>query len=138
VSGAPTGTRGSADVPEPGGFHPRELPDGGIEFLLDDPVLTGIVIQDRVTLRFGATDVVLADPFDLEVDGVGYHLDPKRPDTLGPLLAVYPGTARWLHASPGGELVLVLMQGQRLVVPGPAVRLAWVVGPADAARPVDG
>jgi len=138
VSGAPSGTGEPADAPGPGGFRPRVLPDGGVEFVLDDPVLAGIVIDGRVTLRFGATDVVLGDPFDLEVDGVGHHLDPARPDTLGPLLAVYPGTVRWLHGSPGGELVLVFMQGQRLVVPGPAVRRAWAVGPADIGRPTDG
>ena len=31
----------------------RELPDGGREFVLEDPVLTGLVVDDRVTLRFG-------------------------------------------------------------------------------------
>jgi len=115
-----------------GGFRLRELPDGGVEFVLEDPVLAGVVVADRVILRFGATDVVVADPFELEVDGVGHRLEPSRPETLGPLLAVYPGTARWLYASPDGGLVLVLRQGQRLVVPGPAVRPAWVIGPAGA------
>jgi hypothetical protein len=118
----------------PDGFHLRELPDGGVEFVLEDPVLAGVVVTGRVTLRFGATDVVVADPFELEIDGVGHHLEPSRPETLGPLLAVYPGAARWLYASPDGGLVLVLLQGQRLVVPGPAVRPAWVIGPAGAAE----
>ncbi len=115
------------------GHHIRELPDGGLEFVLDDPVLACIVVSDGVTLRFGSTDVVVADPFELEVDGVRHHLDPRRPETLAPLLATYPGTARWLHAAPEGELTLVFMQGQRLVVPGPAVRSAWSVGPSDPA-----
>ena len=67
--------------------------------MLEDPVLAGVVVADRVVLRFGATDVVVADPFELEVDEVGHRLDPARPETLGPLLAVYPATARWLYAS---------------------------------------
>lgn len=113
------------------GHHFRELPDGGLEFLLEDPILACLLVGEQVTLRFGCTDVVVADPFDLEVDGVGYHLDPHRPDTLGPLLATFPGAARWLWASPNGALTLVFMQGQRLVVPGPAVRNAWSVGTAE-------
>jgi len=119
----------------PGGFRLRELPDAGVEFVLGEPELAGVVVADHVILRFGATDVVVADRFDLEVDGVGHHLDPARPETLGPLLAVYPATARWLYASPDGELVLVLVQGQRLVVPGPAVRRSWSVGSAGAVGP---
>jgi len=114
----------------PDAHHLRELPDGSLEFVLEDPVLACLVVDERVTLRFGRTDVVVADAFDLEVDGVGHRLDPHRHDTLGPLLATYPGTARWLWASPTGELTLVFMQGQRLIVPGPAVRSAWwVSGP---------
>jgi Family of unknown function (DUF6188) len=110
-----------------GHHHLRELPDGGLEFVLDDPVLSCLVVDDRVTLRFGQTDVVVAEPFELEVDGVGHLLDPRRHDTLGPLLATYPGTARWLWASPDGRLTLVFMQGQRLVAPGPTVRSAWSI-----------
>ena len=122
----------AASTTGPGGFRLRELPDAGVEFVLHEPELAGVVVADHVILRFGATDVVVADPFELEVDGVGHHLDPARPGTLGPLLAVYPATARWLYASPDGGLVLVLVQGQRLVVPGPAVRRSWFVGSADA------
>jgi len=85
----------------PGGFRLRELPDGGVEFVLENPVLTGVVVADRVVLRFGATDVVVADPFELEVDEVGHRLDPARPETLGPLLAVYPATARCSGAARG-------------------------------------
>jgi len=104
--------------------------------VLEDPVLTCLIVDDRVTLRFGRTDIVVAVPFELEVDGVGHRLDPHRHDTLGPLLATYPGTARWLWASPDGELTLVFMQGQRLVVPGPAVRSAWWVGSPWGSDPV--
>ena len=116
------------------GYELRQLPDGGLEFVLDDPVLTCLVIDDRVTLRFARTDVVIAEPFDLEVDGVARHLDPHRQDTLGPILATYPGTVRWIWASPGGELTIVFMQGQRLVAPGPSVRSAWSVGGVDGTR----
>ena len=108
----------------------RELPDGGLEFVLEDPVLACLVIDDRVTLRFGRTEVVIADPFTLDVDGTEHALDPRRPDTLEPLLATYPGTARWLWTAPDGTLTLVLMQGQRLVVPGPATHESWTVGTA--------
>jgi hypothetical protein len=122
----------------PTGHHLRELPDGSLEFVLEDPVLSCLVIDDRVTLRFGSTDVVIADPFALEVDGVGHLLDPRHPDTLGPLLATYPGAARWIWASTDGRLTLVFMQGQQLVVPGPAVRNAWSVGDAGCVTPPGG
>jgi hypothetical protein len=106
----------------------RELPDGGHEFVLDDPVLRALEVHGGVTLRFGRTDVVVTGPCALEVDGVGHRLDPWAPDTLAPLLSCLPGTARWLWASPDGRLTLVLMQGQRLVVPGPPAPPAWRVG----------
>lgn len=116
----------------PPGHHLRHLPDGGLEFLLEDPVLVRLIVGDQVTLRFGRTEVVITAPFDLEVDGVDHHLDPHRPVTLGPLLTTLPGAARWLWASTSGALTLVLMQGQRLVVPGPTVRSTWSVGDAEA------
>ena len=72
------------------------------------------------------------------MDGVGHRVDPQRPDTLGPLLATYPGTARWIWASTDGQLTLVFMQGQRLTVPGPAVRNAWSVGDRGCAAPSGG
>jgi hypothetical protein len=76
----------------------RELPDGGHQFVLEDPVLDRIVIDDRVTLCFGRTEVTVSGLFTFEVDRVGHRLDPG-----------YPGSARWLWASPEGELTLVLM-----------------------------
>ncbi|MGD0881665.1 MAG: DUF6188 family protein [Acidimicrobiales bacterium] len=115
----------------PDGVLIRELPDGGHEFVLDDPVLEGLIVDRRVTLRFGPTDVVLSAPFRLQVDGVDHRLDPRFPDSLAPLLACIPGTARWLWASPCGALHLVLMQGQRLVVPELDARSTWSVGTVD-------
>jgi len=116
----------------PPGHRLRYLPDGGLEFLLEEPVLDCLLVGDQVTLRFGRTEVMLSDPFDLEVDGVGHHLDPRRPMTLAPLLDTIPGAARWLWASPDGALNLVFMQGQRLAAPGPTVRNTWSVVGAGA------
>ena len=103
----------------PEGVLLRVLPDGGHEFVLEDPVLAEIVLGGRVTLRFGRTDVTVAGPCTLEVDGVAHQLDPAVTGSLAPVLSCHPGSARWLWASRSGVLRLVLMQGQRLVVPGP-------------------
>jgi len=110
------------------GVQVRELPDGGREFVLEDPVLRALVVDGGVTLRFGRTDVVVAGPCTLDVDGTGHRLDPAVPESLSPLLSCDPGSARWLWASPEGRLTVVLMQGQRLVVPGPPLPGAWSVG----------
>ncbi len=110
----------------------RELPDGGHEFVLEDPVLDSIVVDGAVTLRFGRTDVTVSGTCSIEVDGVEHRLDPHISDSLAPLLSTYPGSARWLWASPAGGLTLVMMQGQRLVVPEPVVRSAWSVATSPA------
>ena len=39
--------------------------------------------------------------------GSDHLLDPRRHDALGPLVALYPGTVRWLWTSAEGELTLV-------------------------------
>jgi len=116
----------------------RELPDGGREFVLEDPVLTRLTLDGRVGLRFGATDVIVSGPFDLEVDGVHHRLDPLRVHSLAPLLATYPGTVRWLWSSPDGSLHLQFMQGQHLVVPDHPAAPVWTVGSttADGSRAV--
>ena len=54
-------------------------------------------------LQFGQTEVVIGSPFDLEIDGVVHHLDPRRWDALGPLVALFPGTLRWLWTSADGD-----------------------------------
>jgi hypothetical protein len=115
----------------PDGVLIRELPDGGHEFVLADPVLASIIVDRRATLRFGRTHVTLAAPFDLQVDGVDHRLVPGSTDSLAPLLSCYPGSARWLWSSPAGALHLVLMQGQRFVVPDPGGDRAWTVGGPD-------
>jgi hypothetical protein len=116
----------------------RELPDGGQEFVLEDPALSRLALDGRVHLRFGSTDVTVSAPFELDVDGVHHRLDPLRADTLTPLLATYPGTARWLWSPADGSLHLEFMQGQRLVVPGHPAAPAWSVGSVTAhgSRPV--
>ena len=106
----------------------RVLPDGGREFVLQDPELACIVLDGRVTLCFGRTSVTMAGPFSFELDGIDHWLDPCVTESLSPLLWSYPGSARWLWASPAEVLTLVLMQGQRLVVPGLPVPSAWSVG----------
>ena len=106
----------------------RELPDGGHEFVLEDPVLQSLVIDGGVTLRFGRTDVVVRVPCALEVDGIGHRLDPRAPESLAPILSCHPGTARWVWSSVDGRLTVVWMQGQCLVVPEPPEPWAWSVG----------
>lgn|GEM_PF-958665 len=110
------------------GVRIRELPDGGRQFVLEEPVLRALTIDGGLTLRFGRTEVVVAGACTLEVDGAEHRLDPAVPESLGPLLWCLPGSARWLWASTDGRLTVELMQGQRLVVPGPAVPGAWSVG----------
>lgn len=106
----------------------RGLPDGGHEFVLEHPVLSRLSIDGRVTFVFGPTEVTVSGPFTLEVDGVGHLLDPRCTESLAPVLATYPGTARWLWASSDGVLHLTLMQGQHLVVAAPLEGPAWTVG----------
>ncbi len=119
----------------PEGYVIRELPDGGREFLLVDPVLAWVRIDDRVHLRFGPAEIVLGGPFDVVVDGVGHHLDPRRAEELGPVLALFPGTARWLWAGPDGRLTLEFEHGGRLGVRPGGPPGAWAV---EVAGPDDG
>ena len=112
----------------PDGCDIRELPDGGQEFVLDDPVLAHIQVDVACWLTFGVIDVVIASSFTVEIDGIGYRLDPRRTEELGPLLALYPGTARWLWSSPEGVLTLVFENGSRLIVVPEVTAPAWSVG----------
>jgi hypothetical protein len=106
----------------------RELPDGGHEFVLEDPVLRALEVDAAVTLRFGRTEVTVSGPFALEVDGVAHRLDPCVPESLAPLLTCIPGAARWVWAAPDGRLTVELMQGQRLVAAEPTCQPWWSVG----------
>ncbi len=110
------------------GCRIRELPDGGREFVLDEPALTSIRINDQSTLQFGETDLVLDSPFVVEIAGVTHHLDPRRWDALGPLVALYPATVRWLWTSAQGQLTVVFDDGSRLSVSPDPVNKAWSVG----------
>ncbi len=72
------------------GCRIRELPDGGREFVLEEPGLSFIRIDEQSRLQFGRTEVVIASPFVLELTGTVHFLDPHRHDALGPLVALYP------------------------------------------------
>ena len=53
---------------------------------------------------------------------------PQRWDGLGPLVALYPGSVRWMWISPGGELRLVFQSGAVLTVAPDPATTAWSVG----------
>jgi hypothetical protein len=110
------------------GCRIRELPDGGREFVLDHPTLSSIRIDRQSTLSFGRTEVIIATPFVLERDGTLYRLSPLRSSTLGPLVALYPSSVRWLWTSAEGALTLVFDHGAVLTVPPDPVDPAWSVG----------
>jgi len=110
------------------GCRIRELPDGGREFVLDDPTLSSIRIDHQSTLSFGRTEVMIGGPFVLERDGVVHHLSPRRWAALGPLVALYPSSVRWLWTSADGELTLVFHHGAVLAVPPDPADPAWSVG----------
>jgi hypothetical protein len=110
------------------GCRIRELPDGGREFVLDEPDLSFIRVDLRSRLQFGRTEVAIAGPFILEVDGAAYRLDPQRRSALGPFVALYPGTVRWLWTSIDGVLTVEFRTGAKVIVePDPTGR-SWSVG----------
>ena len=106
----------------------RDLPDGGSEFVLDEPALSYVRVDRQSRLQFGRTEVVIAGPFLLRLDGVEHRLDPRRTDTLGPILVLYPGTVRWLWATAEGDLQAVFESGSRLLVPTDRTGTSWSVG----------
>ena len=110
------------------GCRIRELPDGGREFVLDQTALSFIRIDDQSRLRFGLTEVAIATPFVLATGGVVHHLSPQHSEGLGPLVALYPGSVRWMWTSPGGELRVVFQSGAVLTVSPDPVDTAWSVG----------
>jgi hypothetical protein len=122
----PTAGRDHGPVEE--GFVIRELPDGGSEFVLDQPSVSCIRVDDQSTVQFGDTELVIGAPFHLEIDGVLHHLDPHHSTQLGPLLGLYPSTAKWVWTSAGGDLTAVFENGAALTVsPDPTLR-AWSLG----------
>jgi uncharacterized protein DUF6188 len=106
----------------------RELPDGGSEFVLDEPTLSFVRVDRQSRLQFGRTEVVVGGPFSVSVDGVEHRLDPRHTDTLGPLLVLYPGTVRWLWATADGDLQVTFENGSRLFVPTDRTGASWSVG----------
>jgi hypothetical protein len=110
------------------GCRIRELPDGGREFVLDEPALSYIRIDHQARLQFGRTEVAIGSPFLLAMAGAVHRLDPEQPGTLGPLLALFPGSLRWLWASAGGELAAVFDNGAQVTVVPDRAGQAWSVG----------
>jgi Family of unknown function (DUF6188) len=110
------------------GCRIRELPDGGREFVLEDSTLSFIRIDHQSRLRFGRTEVMIGGPFVLEMGGAVHHLSPQRWDALGPLVALYPSSLRWLWTSARGELKAVFHHGAVLTVPSDPTSTAWSVG----------
>jgi len=110
------------------GCRIRELPDGGREFVLDEPTLSYLRIDQQVKLQFGRTEVAIGSPFVLASAGTVHHLDPRQRGTLGPLLALFPGSLRWLWASAGGELSVVFESRAQITVAPDRVGKAWSVG----------
>ena len=106
----------------------RELPDGGKEFVLDEPTLSYVRIDEQSRLQFGATEVVIGIPFTLEVDGNLHHLNPLRSDALGPFVGLFPSTMRWLWTSAEGELTGVFEGGATMRVIPESMTKAWSVG----------
>jgi hypothetical protein len=110
------------------GCQIRELPDGGQEFVLDDPSLSFIRIDGQSRLQFGETEVIISTRFAVVRDGKVHQLDPGRTGGLGPLVSLFPGTARWMWTSAEGSLTVVFANGDFVSVdPAPAAR-AWSVG----------
>ena len=106
----------------------RQLPDGGGEFVLEEPALTCIRIDHQSRLQFGATELVIGAAFTVERDGTAYRLHPRRSETLGPLAALYPATIRWLWTSRSGHLTAVFRSGPVVTVYPDPVVMAWSVG----------
>ena len=110
------------------GCQIRELPDGGREFVLEQTSLSFVRVDHQSRLQFGLTEVVIASPFLVEIAGRSHRLDPQRWDALGPLVALFPGSIRWLWTSVSGILTGVFHNGSKIVVsPDPMVK-AWSVG----------
>jgi hypothetical protein len=110
------------------GCEIREMPDGGREFVLEEPSLSFIRIDDQSHLQFGRTEVVIGSPFEVDIAGLVYRLDPRNSNQLGPFVSLFPGTIRWLWTSAGGRLTAVFRSGARVTVTPDAVIKAWSVG----------
>ena len=107
-------------------LRPPRLPALG----LDGMELTFIQIDHQTRLRLGETEIVIATPFDLELDRGPRTLDPERRAELGPLLAIYPATLA--SGAVGADLTLRLTfdHGATISVPQHPTYESWhVVGP---------
>jgi hypothetical protein len=92
--------------------------------------LSFIRIDRQTRLQFSGTEVVIATPFRLVVDGVSLSLDPGVRHDLGPLLAVYPTTLVTAEIDDDLSLRLTFEGGTTVEVPQDQQYEAWsIVGP---------
>lgn len=106
----------------------RELPDGGREFVLDDPELRAVSVDGAAHLCFGALDVALSAPGVILRNGYLEHFCPGDTHTLTGLLDLYPATVQWAWSTVTGRLVIVFVDETRLSVPRAPTTRAWSVG----------
>ena len=107
---------GAITGPVDEGFLIRELPDGGSEFVLEQPAVSFIRVDDQSKLQFGETELVIGAPFRLEIDGAVHYAGSAPLDGLGPLLGLYPvGRPLGLDVL-GGDLTAVFDSGAALMV----------------------
>ena len=116
--------------------HGQESPErvqGGWRFRLDDPVLTMVAVNFQTRLRFGSAEFVIESPFDLHAAGAMHHLDPDHRAELGPLLDIYPDSARDAVADSDGTLRLTFAAGATITVrPDPQYEAWSFLGPDNA------
>jgi hypothetical protein len=110
------------------GCEIRELPDGGREFILDEPRLGFIRISVQSRLQFGDAHLEIEQPFTLTTKGGTFQLDPEDRAALGPLLSLYPDEIARVAMRPDGTLDATFASGSTLVVrPHPKYE-AWSIG----------
>src|SRR5262249_35961478 len=103
----------------------RKLPGGHREFDLEERELTFIHVSHQTVFVFGKAQLQIESPFILR-DGVETHrLDPEDRAALGPVLALYPGSAASLLMSPDGTLEVRFASGAILTVPPDPQFEAW-------------
>lgn len=101
--------------------------DDAQELRVPNSEITFIRIDHQTRLQFGETEVVIETPFELRVGNVTHHLDPKRRDELGPLLALYPDTLDDAIVEPSACLILQFTSGACVTVPQDPDYEAWQV-----------
>lgn len=92
--------------------------------------LTYVRVDGQLRLQLGQVEVVIETAFDLVRDGQSQPLDPEDRASLGPVLALWPGTVQSATVGADQVLRLVLTSGAVIVVAPDRSYEAWqVVGP---------